>query len=650
MMATDLFEKFGVDPRTQTAREPRDLFAGMNVAPNPPVDPYANPDLGGTFWVDMGRGFLDVAQGGKQLALLLGEKLNLVDEGATDQYTRDIAGEINAYEQDRGALNAGRFAGNLLSMAAIPGGVAGNAATRMGTAALSGGVAGSMMPVTDEDIAAAKGRNLLMGGVGGAAGSAALSGAGKAYNAVRGRYASESAQEVVDTANHLKSALRNGSEAPDMPLSVGDIRGGAIIPKTETHLENIPLVGFSGLRETQNRTARDWATRLIDKIDNGTVNVGETIQHSAQTKFDYLRDVARGAFTEIGQEADRFGAVPLGQFQQAAQRHADQLKRLVDANPGFESLFGPKLEKLNTFANNTELNYSDLRLLRDELSDMADGFMPNSEVIGKRGANVFIDLRQAMERDITEFMRQIGGGLESKYLKAKRFYEKRVVPYKGESKTGLNLLLKDQEPDKLLKKWVHGDKADKAKRLWTALNRDGREAVKIGILRDAFENATRGQASEFGVFSHAGFANTLDKYRQAIPQFFTRDEEVLIRGYQKILRHTARAGQYMENPSTGARNALPMMIGGGVIAGTMASPLVTAKLAGGALGLRWLFGSKSGRALLLSASDIDVESDAMKAIVRQISRQVPRTSAVASGAEHEGHSRNLLVDPAREPQ
>lgn len=669
-MAKDLFKEYGVRP-------PVDLFKKFGIQPN---QEQLGPVEG--FMVDMGRGFMDAGQGAGQLgmdiatslgqrfpkaagtAVNLMENLGMVDPGVSDRYNllqaegtagnvigleaqderQRVANEISEYEADRGALNPGRFTGNLLALAPVPGGVAGRAMTRLGTSALAGAGIGFAQPTQSSDPWTERTKNATVGAMGGAAGSAVVSGGVKAFNAMKGNFADKGAQEVVESANLMKKALsKPGNEAPEMPLSVGDVKGGAIIPKTETHLENVPVVGFSGIREKQNATAKDWAIRLIERIDDGSVDVGEELVKSAQTKLDYMKGVANKAFTEIGEEADKFGPVPLTNFQNVASKHAAQLKRLIDANPQLEVLFGKRMEKMSNFSKNTELLYSDLRLLRDDLSDMAEGLMPNSEVVGKRGSAAFMELKQSMEKDITDFMKEIGGGLEQKYLKAKSFYEKRIVPFKGSSKTGLNLLLKDKEPDRLLKKWVFGDKADKAKRLWMAMNHDGREAAKIGILRDAFEAGTHGQGAQHGVFSHAAFANTLDKYRHAIPQFFTKQEEQLVRGYQKVLRHTVRAGQYAENPSTGARNALPMIVGGGVVAGGVTNPAVTAQLAGGAYGLTLLFGSKQGRNLLLAASDLDVESKAMKGVINQIIRLTSKTSALGSVEAHEDHSHNLLI-------
>lgn len=52
--------------------------------------------------VGAGRGFTDLGQGAKQLALNVGAKVGLVDDSRANQYNRAVADESSQYEKDLG--------------------------------------------------------------------------------------------------------------------------------------------------------------------------------------------------------------------------------------------------------------------------------------------------------------------------------------------------------------------------------------------------------------------------------------------------------------------------------------------------------------------------------------------------------------------
>src|SRR5690606_35489847 len=131
-------------------------------------------------------------------------------------------------------------------------------------------------------------------------------------------------------------------------------------------------------------------------------------------------------------------------------------------------------------------------------------------------------------------------------------------------------------------RWVKGGKKDRAAALYDALTPEGQEAVRVGIIREAYEAATSGPNAQNGVFSPAAFAREIDKYKDAIPSFFKGDARAEIEGFQRLMQHIKRAGQYMENPSTGARLLTPLIFAGAAGAGLTASPMTTIGAGAGA--------------------------------------------------------------------
>lgn len=119
----------------------------------------------------------------------------------------------------------------------LPGGAATSAMTRMGNAAAQGGLVGLVTPTTaDESVI----ENVLVGAGAGAGTSGVLSTLGKAFNAVAGKL---STPEI--------SARYAASRSSGVPLTAGELLNSPSLKRTETLLENVPIVGTGRFRTRQ---------------------------------------------------------------------------------------------------------------------------------------------------------------------------------------------------------------------------------------------------------------------------------------------------------------------------------------------------------------------------------------------------------------
>lgn len=603
----------------------------------------------------LGRGFYDIGQGVDSLvrdsadwftqtfpdaAATAGNVLagfGVTDQGTADRFSklaaegtaggvvqlendavrRDRAAEVQSYEEANPGFDPYRLGGNILATALIPGGVQGNALTRMGTAALSGAGIGGVMPA---DSWSERGLNMLAGGAGGAAGSAVVSGVGKGINAFRGRMGNASVQQAGELSDKF-----------GVNLTAGDAAGGAILPKAETSLESIPIIGMGRIRERQMNQAKSAASRLLSRTGDTGQDIGETVQKSAMREFQTRRDIATEMFNEIRDVADDYGVIPLTNMSRVAQNQIDRLNRILESNPGQAKAIQAKIDALAPYADAGQMTYSEIReITRANLVDLIDSMYAPGAVIGKKGVGDFEKLRRALEDDLENGLKEIGGETWEKYLKAKKWYQANVVPYKKGQGVGISTVLDTSEPERILSRWVKGGKKDKAAALYDSLNDEGKEAVRVGIIREAWEAATSGPNSQNGVFSPAAFASEINKYKDAIPTFFRGDAKAEIDGFTRLMQHIKRAGQYMENPSTGARLLTPLLFAGAAGVGATTSPMITgAAVTGGAL-LTSLLSSKIGRNSLLAASNVEVGSKGMQAIVDQLTRQLTRSGSIGA--------------------
>lgn len=139
--------------------------------------------LGEKALVGLGRGFVDAGEGIKQLGLSAGEKLGIVPEGRTAQYTKDADEERQFYGNtpvgQSGVGAAARFVGNTLPYALTPGGVAGGLGARIASGAAAGAGIGALQYVPEGN---SRGLNTALGGVVGGAIPAAIAGVKGAYD------------------------------------------------------------------------------------------------------------------------------------------------------------------------------------------------------------------------------------------------------------------------------------------------------------------------------------------------------------------------------------------------------------------------------------------------------------------------------------
>lgn len=149
----------------------------------------------------MGSAVNDVAENLNRAGQFVGEKLGILGETDRARLEKQLSADDEAFAALRAAqpgnTAVGRGIAQMGMFAGVPGGVAGNLATRSATAATAGGVIGGLSTASDED----HWTNIGLGAAFGGAAPAALGGAakfGRAMSRVFRRYAGKPIQVVVD--------------------------------------------------------------------------------------------------------------------------------------------------------------------------------------------------------------------------------------------------------------------------------------------------------------------------------------------------------------------------------------------------------------------------------------------------------------------
>lgn len=573
-------------------------------------------------------GINDVVSGARQL---LGRD---TPEDAQNRAFIDRVGENSL------AATGGRVAGNVIAtlpLAAIPGAQSASALTRMGNAAAQGTAAGGLMYTKDGE---SRAQNVLVGGLAGAGVSGAMSAAGKVVNAKRGVMKTPRLQEMRDL-----------SRQHDVRLSAGDMTGSRFAKSSETMLENVPVVGTASFRRKQAGEALQAAQRATQRFNpQGRVeDVGEELQGSLQRVLKANKAQAATHYDAVEEALQQPGVVNRIQPQQTKQAVTDLLKEYPDI---FDRLPSDTVkQKLAVIASDlaptveqpkillpggkpqaptikpAELTFEDARFLRTQLNNYISRAAKSGGAVGSDELRRLMQVKSGLESDIEQWAQRNGNAQVKKaFDTANQYYRDRVAPFRD------NLINKatgqDIDTDTIFKTFVKPERGKLAGKLAGNLDAQGQQALKYGVLKQAFDTAFDSNQQNF---SPRKFAAQLERLERANAVIFTPKEKSYLDGLTKLMNAAQRSGQYMENVPTGNRVVQGMLSTGGLTA-SIANPTllpVIAKAYAGAGGLAFLLTNDYGKRLLLSASKVKLGSKTMDMLLRQARNHLPRA---ASGA------------------
>ena len=313
-------------------------------------------------------------------------------------------------------------------------------------------------------------------------------------------------------------------------------------------------------------------------------------------------------FNRASRALDPEGEIPLNRAKAKAQEMIAE-----------EQALGSKadqaiINEMQKIIDLPTLNFSGTRKVRSRIgADIADIYSGKQSVLGSEAASRLQQVKNALEDDLSDFSETIGSdeGLKA-FRAANRFYAENLTPFK---QGALKRVIDQDDPKAALNFLVAAGKEGGQKRsrqLFNALDIKGKKAVRAGVVQKALE-AGLPEEGKPGIFSGNKFARQLEKEKTLIDEFFTPKERRSIEGMKKVMRATARAGQISENPPTGARLAVPIMLGGAAI-----SPQIAGTAAAASLAARLSIANPKLSRLYAQAATEAIDSPKMRRIINQI--------------------------------
>jgi hypothetical protein len=476
------------------------------------------------------------------------------------------------------------------------------------------------------------------------------------------RQASPAAQEILDLARQH-----------NVDVSVGDVTRQPVAKRAEVLMEQVPILGTGAFRARQQQqtsaaaaeTARGLQTKmqaqpfrdvaaleraaasgtpgaqaLLDDVANAGEDWNRIVQTSGKLSLFHDRQKAGRLYDRVTALAQPLGDIPVPKTLAAVRQSLADVEAMAVVPPEVRSqvqgllgqvdealsptvrqqaresastILGPTGQPLQgttaqTITTPADTRFDRLRQLRSNIGDVI------RDATDAQTAHYLHPVKAALEADMAQHIAAKGSPqLQRAWKEADTFYKQRVVPYKEGM---LAKAIQRDLPDEIYPKFVKQG-ADRAQFFYNGLDEKGQAAVRYGMVAEALDASVQPTT---GVFSPAKFAGSLERIRDASGVFFRGKGKFELDGITKLMRHTERAGQYMENQPTGQR-LIPLLIGGGI---ATVSPTAAVAGATGTLALRGLLTTERGRALLLAASDMTPGSPAMTRLVESLPRELAR--------------------------
>lgn len=486
--------------------------------------------------------------------------------------------------------------------------------------------------------------NATVGALAGAVAPVVVKGAGKVvgkvYNTAKGNMGAK-ANELQKTA-----------DAHGINITAGDLSRSAVLPRLDTALESLPVIGLGGMREAQQKQVKSAAMKVAEKFKTalGDQNFKDVarIQRAADAGDRQAADVLetiRAAGTDPSRIIQASGKIKVWRQSKAVGMLYDEVEKLAEGKivpPSktaewlsnkrtmLEQSMSPNPVLVKQVQDITEKiaspkvpkTFSNLRMLRSDLGALAKDLAAK----GDGAAAVEIgNLKAAVTSDLNTFAQAQGGGIGKAWKRADSYY--RQVQLAKDKQLAKEL--SSGTPDEIIDKFIKSSKGDRAGRFLNQLDAKGQAAVRVAMVDDAINKAA---TESSGMFSPAKFASYFDSMEAPYAQVFKGAQKQELDGFVKLMRHAERAAQYAENPPTGNR-LTPYIVGGGAATAYSFEPTALLTTAATSQMYKALTTTAMGKKLLLSAAELPVDSPKLANLFKMADKYAAGTLAIAASQD-----------------
>jgi len=354
----------------------------------------------------------------------------------------------------------------------------------------------------------------------------------------------------------------SAGEDTGIPVLTSDIRNPESINAGlfRQFAERVPFLGTGGMRGAQNKAREDFVKAFAESVP--PVN-DKAIMQSLINKKDTIKAAAGERYQRIIAQMDSLGEIPTTNTVKQMDSVINELKdpRRVTDSKAIEDLV--KIKE----ALSKGQNFSSLKGNRTDISDIINNF-DNAErsQTFSRTKSLLVSVRDAMTKDMDEFLQKSDTVDFNKYKQADRIYSEE---FKLLSKSRLkNVLDKGDITPEQYRNLMFSSKPSEQRILYDSLGNDGRANARIAILDEIIKKS--GGVDDI---TPAKFTRELRKNSSQIDIFFKGREKQQLQGLERLLVATRHAENAKGVTNTGQvlqQGALVGLTAGSVIGNPIA--------------------------------------------------------------------------------
>jgi hypothetical protein len=481
--------------------------------------------------------------------------------------------------------------------------------------------------------------------------------------------------KVADwTSGHLPDAVQ---KLQSLGKRYGvNLTAGMLQPGLGTTEERVGMVPFAGMNQVYNDTQAQTQTAVQHLLAEAQEKAGITgtsgtaddlarasfqAQHSIDTaighgKYDNVSNLAGNAALPTTTLEQELQAQKLANLQSLNpdialdNKYATELTRLQQAQPGGMTAH-PITGAPIPVADNSY----------DGVHKMASDYWKKAQAfdIGTPEYSNNMAISNAARQDMNNFASNSSNpALQDASADANDWWKTRVKRYSPDSADSTEATWakqirgSDVNPQKPMDFFIQPGQYGRAKYYYDGLTETGRDAVRFGIVDDAYSKATTMNPQGSPVFNPGRFASELTKNDAGVSTFFQGDQKENIDSLAKVLtaaKNTVLSNGNIRTGWTGATIGSSMTsagaIGSGLTATALGNPAVGVPLIAGAAVpsvfsryvLRPLFTTDAGKRLLLN---VDGMSAGSKALMNTVENQLPKVVASGIAAKNQISSKD----------
>jgi hypothetical protein len=333
--------------------------------------------------------------------------------------------------------------------------------------------------------------------------------------------------------------------------TVGQVTGREALQSLEMQSAKIPLLGLKGKFKEQVSTIQKEVSKVIKGVERAesktlapqaVMSLNKQIQKSISSSYDkqkLLSNTLYRKFTKSIEDTQHI-KLKLPNLQREANRIIRKQTELTKEGLDI-AIEDPKLVNLySQLASKSQLTPKNIPILRQKIGTFIDQYKVSNPSLSRD----LVKLKTALDQDLGNFAKNVGGRPFRLYQEAQQHYASKVAPFK-EDRILSSVLKGKIDADQIMNYMIKNERPELVSRIMARLNPTGRAQVRQALYKKILRNSLDPEDKIDLLKFHKNIRNLGDTLKGSL----TKTQYTQIQGLQKLIANFnegIKAGQSKE--------------------------------------------------------------------------------------------------------